>query len=346
MTINLNKKTLDKKSLLNQVSDYEIYSRYIPGEEIMVGRNIKSPFRNESTPSFGFFLGEGGEICFNDFTLRLRGDCVKLVMILYDLSFYAAMSKIAIDFNIDGDFHIKQSNFVKTPDGGYVTGSRSDALSKTMYKFSLGKIRRDWALRDMVYWQKYGISLKTLKKYNVEAISYFIINGSPIKAEELSYVFIETKDGEETYKIYQPESKDYKWLNSHNNSIWQGWNQMPKEDDKNTLIITKSLKDVMCIIENTQYHAVALQCENIQPKEQVISELKDRFGEIIIFYDNDYDKEENWGQIFSEDLSKKTGFRSVCIDASHEAKDFSDLIVKVGVTEAVKILEEELIRPF
>lgn len=345
--INLNKKLVSKEELFKYITDYDIYREYID-QEIIVGKNIFSPFRQELNPSFGFFLGENNEICFHDFTLKLKGDCIKFVMILFDLSYFEALSKIAIDFNMQDDFicatNIKRSK-VKLGDFQLNT-SREKALAKTLYKFSLAKKRRDWTPKDLLFWKQFGISLKTLKKYRVEPISHLIINGHPIKADEYAYVFIETKDNIETYKIYQPFSKDYKWLNSHNDSIWQGWSQLPQSSDPGILIITKSLKDVMAITENTQFSAVALQCENILPKKQVIDELKERFGRIIIFYDNDYDKDQNWGQLFANDLQKITNFENIFIDEKYKSKDFSDLIKNYNVEKAVEILEDELNVPF
>ena len=344
MTINLNKQMLTKEALMKYITDYDVYSRYILNQDIIVGKNIHSPFRNESNPSFGFFLGESGEICFHDFTLRLKGDCVKFVMIMFNLSYYEALSKIAIDFDMENDFYVKNLNIDKTT--GHTTGSRDKALSQTMYRFTLGKIKREWQIQDMEFWQKYGISLKTLVKYNVEPISHIVVNERPIVCDKHAYAFIERKDGKETYKIYQPYSENYKWLNSHNDSVWQGWEQLPVSDHGGTLVITKSLKDVMAIVEHTGYNAVSLQCENVLPKDSVIEELKERFGLIIILYDNDYDKEENWGQIFAKQLEEKTGFISRQIHSSHKSKDFSDLIKNVGIKKAVEIFENEIMMPF
>ena len=45
-------------------------------------------------------------------------------------------------------------------------------------------------------------------------------------------------------KIYQPYSK-FKWLSNTSVSDLQGLSQLPKSGD--TLVITKSLKDVMCL---------------------------------------------------------------------------------------------------
>lgn len=344
--INLNKKFLDKKSLFKYITDYDVFSKYIPDQEIIVGKNIYSPFRNESNPSFGFFIGDENEICFKDFTLMLKGDCVKFVMILFNLTYFEALSQIAIDFNMEDDFDCKSNSLKKTPSRGTINVSKDKALSQTVYKSKLGKIKRDWSLIDMTYWQKYHISVKTLNRYRVEPIKYITMGETMIKADDNAYCFKELKDGEETYKIYQPYNLEYKWLNSHNESVWQGWDQLPEKDEYGTLIITKSLKDVMCIVENTDCYAVSLQCENVIPKTQVIEELKERFGTIIILYDNDYDKEKNWGQIFGEELSNRTGFMNRHINSKYEAKDFTDLIEKYGKEKSLYIFNTEILLPF
>ena len=36
-----------------------------------------------------------------------------------------------------------------------------------------------------------------------------------IPCEKYAYAYIEFKDGLPTYKIYQPFSENYKWLNNH-----------------------------------------------------------------------------------------------------------------------------------
>ena len=343
--INLNKQFLTKERLMKYLTDYEVFAKYI-NQEIILGKNIYSPFRNEKKPSFGFFEGEGREICFNDFTLRLKGDCIKFVQVNFNLSYYEALSKIAIDFDMGDDFHVKKIEEFKTSKNtttiNNVNTSREHALSKTMFKYPLGKKKRDWEPYDLIYWKDFGISLKTLKKYNVEPISHTIVSGFPIVADKYAYCFIELKDGVETYKIYQPFNENYKWLNSHDDSVWQGWNQLPECAEGNTLIITKSLKDVMAIDENTDCYAVALQSENVMPKNHVVSKLKENFESCLILYDNDFDKEENWGQSFASALEMEIGVYSVKIDSKYQSKDFSDLIKNKGLSEAVKIFDEEL----
>lgn len=343
MTINLNKQFVTKEGLLRFLHETDIFSHYI-GEEIVVGRNIKSPFYNEKNPSFGFFLGEGNEICFNDFKLNIKGDCVKFVQMKYELTYFEALSKIALDFNIDYNFIVKTKGIKKSDIPGVKTLSQSESTTKIFYRLSLGKIKKEWTIKELQFWKDFGISLKTLQKYKVEPISHTIVNEHPIKCQDIAFAFLEHKDNQETYKIYQPFGERYKWLNSHDESIWQGWSQLPEKGTN--LVITKSLKDVMSINEVTGWDAVALQSENVLPKKQVIEELKNRFENIIILYDNDYDKEENWGQIFSRRLSDFTNFTETMISEEYKSKDFSDLVKNHGIEKAKLVFENEIIIPF
>jgi hypothetical protein len=241
---------------------------------------------------------------------------------------------------MEDDFIIKKMD--KTITNDIQTIGRDEFLDKAT-TFDLKKTSRKWALYDVAYWEQYGISVNTLEHFNVQPISYFHINDKIIKAEKYAYCFIEFKDDRETYKIYQPYSEKYKWLNSHNNSVWQGWSKLPKIGDD--LIITKSLKDVMAIYEVIGVPAVALQCENVLPKWHVFDELRERFQVIYGFYDNDFDKEENWGRIFGEKLCTTYGLISIEIEDSYKAKDFSDLIKSVGRDKAREIIMKQML-PF
>ncbi|MGK2861905.1 MAG: hypothetical protein ACSLE0_08225, partial [Chitinophagaceae bacterium] len=183
-----------------------------------------------------------------------------------------------------------------------------------------------------------------LIQYNVTPIEYYFINGAIIKTDKYAYAFIEYKDGQETYKIYQPFNKDFKWINNHNDSIWQGWNQLPPKGE--ILIITKSLKDVMSITDVLGIPSVSLQSESVHPKRIVMKELHFRFEDIYLLYDNDFDKEQNWGQLFAKSVASEFNLYNIAIQDSRKCKDFSDLVKEYGAVESKKIWDNELSIPY
>lgn len=341
MNINLNKKLVTKEGLLLHIQDIDVY-RYYTGKEISMSGGINSPLRDDNSPSFGYFIGESGEICFKDFVLG-AGDFVKFVMLMFGLTYFEALSKITIDFNLTYHFHyrdIEKTNKDYSPE---LYESRDKLLSKAN-NFILGKKSREWKLYDLTYWNQFGIDIDMLEKYNVEPVEYIFINNTPILADKYAYCFKEFKDNVETYKIYQPFNEKFKWINNHNDSIWQGWAQLPEKSD--ILIITKSLKDVMSITNVLELPSVSLQSESIIPKPYIIDELKERFNNIYLWYDNDFDKTINWGRELGNKLEAMFGFFRFEISSEYECKDFSDLVKTYGVDKSIKIFKNDISLPF
>lgn len=340
--INLNEgKVLLTKEMVHQyVSDVDIYSKYIDAE-IKIGAVILSPLRKEKNASFGFFKGRSGEICFKDYLLG-AGDCFKFVQMKFNLTYFEAISKIAIDFEIPGNYICK--SFSKTENNFNHNQQSREQLLNDIKTLKLGKNRREWQLHDIVFWEQFGISIGTLRKFRVEPVSHYHINNTIIVADKYAYCFTELKDGVETYKFYQPFNEKYKWINGHNDSVWQGWDFLPNKGDD--LIITKSLKDVMSIYEITGLPAISLQSETVTPKRHIFEELNERFQVCYLLYDNDFEKEVNWGQTFANKLAQDLGLINLCIKDEYKSKDFSDLVKNTSREQAKEILTKQMMIPF
>lgn len=342
----LNKKLLSKEEILKHYTEWDVFRYYCDGVDATIGTAMLSPIRDETKPSFAFFIGESGEICFNDFKIG-KGDFVKLVQLKFGLNYYEALSKIAIDLDIDEEYIIKRN--INTD---YNQGSIQDLkefrtreeIIKDLNSFNLRKKSREWRASDILFWNKFGITKETLKLYNVSPISHIFIRDKIIPCVNASYCFTEMKDNIETYKIYQPFNDKYKWINNHNSSVWQGWSQLPQKGKQ--LIITKSLKDVMSLKDVTGIPAVALQNEGILPKEKIIDELKSRFDIIYVLYDNDFDKEYNWGREFGKKLSETFNLKQIEIEDIQKAKDFSDFVKLYGNIRANEYLKRLIKLPF
>ena len=307
------------------------------GKEVELRGGLHSPLREDPNPSFGFFIGDDNEVCFKDFVLG-SGDFIKFVQIKFNIGFIEAMSKIIVDFNIQDNFAYKKFNNVVN-NKSYDKQDRNN-LIKTKHNIRLNKRTRKWELHDIKFWSNFGIGKETLNIYNVKPIDFIFINDKIIKADKYSYCFTEFKDGIETFKIYQPFSNMFKWLNNHDYSTWQGWNQLPQTGHQ--LIITKSLKDVMAITEVFGMPTISLQAESVEPKEHIINELKNRFTKIYLLYDNDFDKEQNWGQLFAKKLADKFDIENVFIPSIYESKDFSDLVKNYNKEHAIDVLTQEI----
>lgn len=273
---------------------------------------IKSPFREDKRPSVGIYEKEG-KVYFKDFATGDFWDLQTLLCSLYNLDINDLCEHILNNHYLIPDIKV-----------GY-SYSTSENKNPTIIKST----EREWMSYDIEYWNSYGISRDWLEIANVHPISYFFINNQIYVADKFAYVYLEWKDGVETQKIYQPYNhRGAKWFSSYNSSIWSLWTKLPGKGDK--LIITSSLKDALCLWENTGIPACSLQSESTYPKPKVVQQLKDRFKDIFVFFDNDFSSIENHGRLFSKKLCGLYDFYGVEIPTKYTAKDPSDFMLYYG----------------
>lgn len=338
--MNLNKQLVEKGLLMRDVSDVDIYKYYAPNLEIELGKRQISPLREENNGSFALFASNN-EILFKDFVLG-GGDCIRFVQLKFGYNFNEALSRIVMDFGLTDKYAYTDLSYKKI--AAPVGKVDREEVMKQAGRSLIQIRRRKWLIRDAKFWTPFGIDLPTLQKYNVVPISHLFINSQIIVCGDHVYAFIEQKDGIETYKIYQPDNPDHKWINNHDESVWQGWEQLPEKGDK--VIITKSLKDIMTITSLTGIPSVSLQAESVHPKEHIIEELKQRFDQVWIWYDNDFDGEENWGRNFGAKLAEEHNLIQTEIPDEYKIKDPSDFCKKKGKEETKKLIEKLTEVPF
>ena len=321
--INLNSivfnELITKEDLLKHVTQEEIYSFYL-GESVNDLGVFHSPLREDNIPSFALYFHRHHRdtLMFKDFATNDCGDFVVLVMKIFNLGYYDALNKIAFDLGL--------SNF------SLEVNKQLTNYTKIVHKekVNLGIKIRPWMVKDRDFWLQFGVLKTTLTKYNVHPISHIFYNDTAVKASDLAYCYVETKDNKVSYKIYQPlETKIKKWINNADYTVHQGYMQLPQQAD--LLIITKSLKDVMSIHDCLGISAVGLQSESVMMKESVMEEYKKRFKKVICLFDND-----EAGKKLSINFTNTYKIPHVFVPELPGVTDFSDLVKHLGVTKAVE----------
>jgi hypothetical protein len=329
-SINLNSiiynEKLTKESILNHISQEEIYSFYV-GEQITSNTKIHSPLREDNVPSFVIYYHKTYRdvLMFYDFATKDSGDCIVFISLLFGLGYKEALMKIAFDFGLS-DVNITATKQIL------------NSLPKLIQKdpVQVGIKRRNWKIQDKDFWEQFGITKNTLLKYNVYPINYIFFNGNAVAAEKIAYAYVEFKDEKVSYKIYQPYAdKRNKWINNANYTVHQGYTQLPQQGK--LLIITKSLKDVMSIRDVVGIPSVGLQSESVMMKESVMNEYKSRFDEVICLFDND-----KAGKKLSLEFSDKYKIPHFFMPEFEKVTDFSDLVKEVGKDIARKIFIEKI----
>lgn len=312
--------------LLGKTSEFDIMRFYLNID--VLPALINSPLRQDRNASVSIFSPDGVKVFYKDFGTGEHGSIFDLLGRMWNRTFSETITKIWDD--IDRVKH-NRVNLNRTR-RGVIHKSNSILEVRT----------RQWFDYDMEYWNSYGISREWLEFGDVYPISHILITRDNITkvipAEKLAYVYVERKDGKVSLKVYQPKSQRLKWLSKHDSSVWDLWSRLPDRGD--TLFITSSRKDALCLWENTGIPSVSLQGEGYVPKEKVINQLKQRFGRVIIFFDNDYDKDENHGHIYASRLSGMFDLDMVEIPSEYKSKDPSDLFKNHGAETFRRVIKE------
>lgn len=296
--------SLNASNILKLVPEEEIYKYYL-GYDFELNKCYTSILRDkDTTPSLNFYYNRRNQLCYKDFG-HSQGNVFEFVKNLFSCSYFEALSRINFDFNLGLGFSeapLRESRIETTK-----------TFKKTNDYF-IQVSRREFNDFDLQYWSSYGISYKTLLKYNVIAVSKVWVN------KVLKFVSNESNPiygylfGNKI-KVYRPLSES-KWVNNATGDIIQGYEQLPESGE--ILIITKSLKDVMFFDEHG-FPAIAPQGETMHFNETIIIDLKKRFKNIIVIYDND-----DTGVKFSTKLTNELNLKYWNIPKSYEEKDPTD----------------------
>lgn len=321
---------LNSDEILSIISELDIFKYYCLNFKEL-DKPFSSEFREDPKPSCrisardGFFL-------YKDFGETSSHNCWGYVMRKFSCDYRTALNIVASDFNLSTKSDIFGT---KTFNVKPKTNSKNKI---TRVKDTLIQVkRRKWLDIDKEFWfDKYGITQKTLELYRVSPIQHFWISNYRYDCGISNvYCYYYYFDTAHRFKIYNPYSTKFnKWYSNINGTVIQGIGVLPKEGDN--LIITKSLKDVMCLKE-LNYNAVAPNNETSFLPEVNINKFKERFKNIYCYFDNDSAGLKH-GNFFADKYGLKAIFNPL-----GERKDISDVVDSKGQKYAQNLLKQLII---
>ena len=295
------------KDLLDKLSDYDIYSYYLGS--FKPGKLMNSPLRpDDKIPSFAIFPSKTGDLLFKDHGTGESGNAIKFIKLYKGIQTREELERELLRI-------VKQ--FGKTSSAATVTRTYTPKEDT-----NIGIVRQPFTEIDKKYWKQFHISIDTLKKFNVFSIKYFLCNNivrGIYKDDNPMYAY----KVDDKFKIYRPLASKYtKWRTNLNNTNIQGYAQLP--DSGNLLIITKSLKDVMCLYE-MGFNAISSSSETTFIPDGILQSLRSKWKHIIILYDRDVAGVGNARQ-----YSKQYKLDAIFVHKKFKAKDVSDAVKANG----------------
>lgn len=307
---------LTQEDILARATELDIYEAYLG--KIKVGQIYNSPLRKDDNPSFGLYYSKRtGQLLFKDLGTGECGNVFKFVRLYTGFTSNEVNKDITKRLNLNHDTYYASSKHKINP---------------TTAK--LGVVRQEFTATDIEYWKQFNISISTLRKFDVSSIKYYLSNDIikwTYSDDNPMYVY-------KVYnhlKIYRPyASKRDKWRNSCTINDIQGYKQLPKTGD--VCIITKSLKDVMCLYEMS-IPAISPSSESSFISDIALERILKRFKHVFICFDRDVPGVKNMRL-----QSLKTGLRGILVHKRYKAKDISDAVAKNGFETIKNWLYETL----
>ena len=297
--------TVSLRDLLEKISDYDIYSYYLGS--FKPGKLMNSPLRaNDKIPSFAIFPGKTGGLLFKDHGTGESGNAIKFVKLYKRIQTRDELEKELLKI-------VRKVN----PNQTIRTTMYGSRLSSN--EVNIGVVRQPFTEVDKRYWKQFHISIDTLKRYNVFSIKYYLSNNvvrGIYKDDNPMYAY----KVYDKFKIYRPLASKYtKWRSNLTNEHVQGLEQL-QDIGGNLLIITKSLKDVMCLHE-MGFSAIAASSETTFIPDDILESLRTKWKHIVILYDRD-----KTGMKKAREYSKQYKIDAIFVHKKFKAKDISDAV--------------------
>lgn len=317
---------LTVKNILKKITDWDIFSYYIDG--LIINDAISSPLRTDKHPSFTVYSSDFG-LRYKDFATGEHGTCFDFVMKKYNLKFWECLAVINNDFRLG----LESKDYTK-PTLGIVGVAHRKAQVKKSSTTAIQVKRREWNDKeDKKFWTQFGITCKTLKFFNVFPLSHVWINDKLVHIATKSNICYGYYFGDGKWKIYSPYSK-YKFISNTPKNYFAGYKQLPER--ANLLVITKSLKDVICLYE-LGITALAPQSESQNIEYNTMGNWKERFKKIVVFFDND-----KAGMQGARRICGTHALSSIIVPKITETKDISDHYKKYGKTKTESLIKKLL----
>ena len=321
---------LTPDSILDKISEYDIYKFYMPHQNWKINVVTYSPFRNEKNPSF--IIGyRGGALRFCDFGDSSRkGGCFDFVMMLFNIPLREALMMIDRDF----DLGIVTGSSTKNYERIVSDYAQPTATSKREYFIQVKP--RKFTHEELAYWNGYYQDIDDLRANNVYSIDTVYLNKQkfPIKDTELRFGYLY----EGYWKIYRPfADKKNKWM--PNNVPITMMDGLDDITDCDVAFINKSKKDYM-VMKKIYPCCCAVQNEGLGCfSEENVAYLKENSERQILSFDSDETGVKN-----SQLITEKFGFEYCNVPKLYLGegiKDWADLCKTHGLKTIEKYLTQK-----
>jgi len=325
-------KTIKTDSILEKVSEYDIFKYYMPHTDWKLNVVTFSPFREEKNPSF-IIGNKHNRLTFIDFAdTSKRGSCFDFVKMLFNLRDIQEVVKL-----IDRDFGLGFSRQTNTEEYKRIITEYKQPVKTIKTYTNIQAVVKRFTNEELAYWNQYHISEDDLKANNVYSLSKVYLNKQLFTGglDELRFGYLY----DDKWKIYRPHAKDKKnkWVpNNVPITAMDGKDDIKQCD---VAFINKSKKDYM-VMKKLFSCSCAVQNEGLgcfSPEN--VEYIKSNSASQILSFDSDVVGVEN-----SQQITQMFNFGYCNVPRkylSEGIKDWADLAKAHGMQAIENYLKEK-----
>ena len=316
---------ITKELILSRFSEEQLMEYYL---HIPVKKGLfRSPLRRDKQPTCSFYRNKSGTLIFKDFATGQHLNIFDVVQSIFRCDYFESLRIIANDFGI-----VRDNALHKNP--GKINLNPIKIKDKEISKIQIEV--QEFTDSELKWWGKYGISKDILKRFNIYSCKHVFLNDQ-LFADSQQHCPIfgyygKKYQGLELWRCYFPKRTSFRFITNWPSKKIQGYDQLPKKGK--LLVITKSMKDSMCLY-SCGITACAPNSENLFIPDKVLEDLKNRFENIVVLYDNDRPGLYNMAKIRKEHPE----LTYVFIPKRYGSKDISDFYKDHGRKETLNLIK-------
>ena len=316
---------ITKELILSRFSEEQLMEYYL---HLPVKKGLfRSPLRRDKQPTCSFYRNKSGTLIFKDFATGQHLNIFDVVQSIFRCDYFKSLRIIANDFGI-----VRDNTLHKNP--GKINLNPIKIKDKEISKIQIEV--QEFTDSELKWWGKYGISKDILKRFDVYSCKHVFLNDQ-LFAESQQHCPIfgyygKKYQGLELWRCYFPKRTSFRFITNWPSKKIQGYDQLPKKGK--LLVITKSMKDSMCLY-SCGITACAPNSENLFIPDKVLEDLKNRFKNIVVLYDNDRPGLYNMAKIRKEHPE----LTYVFIPKKYGSKDISDFYKDHGRKETLNLIK-------
>lgn len=347
---------LDKQSILDATNNgYDVFKHFLGSRMQGTGKAFKSPFYEDTKAACYVFYDKRSRMYkFKDFgDAEYSGDCFFFAGRIFGLAcehkdeFKRILQIIDKELSLSLETSTDRVERLVNHVPGEVMKAKELPSIHEGFETAQSELpitTRDFSQTELQYWNRYGVNLETLRRFQVTAVETY----QGIGKSGNKYIFQSTKaepifgyQGIRFTKLYRPFSKQrFLFSGETTEQYIFGKDQLPIRGD--ILFFTGGEKDVITLSAHG-FNAVSMNSETANIPKNLLRAFSFRFKHLVLLYDVDETGLKSMVSLKQQHKAFELKMLRLPLTGEKNQKDISDFFALGHTAEDLRMLFTEML---